>query len=64
MAKNVRGHGYASARSEPPKERIDICIGECLASSRSPSFDEQMVGFYLGSVRDPNIGDNLVDEIG
>src|SRR5712692_4101742 len=63
MAKHMWRNRNACAGSEPPKERIDICIGQCLARSRALAFDEQVIGFHLGSVRDPDVGHDLIDEI-
>src|SRR5436853_530084 len=63
MAKDMRGNGNASAGSEPPKKRSDICIREGLASSRALPFDEQMIRFYLGGMYNPHVGHDLVDEI-
>src|SRR5437588_9183199 len=63
VAKNVWRDRNARMGSSSPKERIDICIRQCLARSRSMLFDEHMVGFDLSRVCDPNVGYNLVDEI-
>ncbi|SRR6266849_8031373 len=63
VAKDVWRDRNARAGSEPPKERVYICIGERLACTCALAFDEHMGGFHLGGVCDPNVGHNLVAEI-
>src|SRR6266700_4135057 len=63
VAKNMWRDRNARAGSEPPKERVYICIGKRLACTHALALDEQMVCLHLGGVCDPNVGHDLVDEI-
>src|SRR6266566_8675097 len=64
VAKNVGRDCNARARSNAPKERVYICIRQCLAGSRALAFEEQMIGFHRSCVRNSNVGHDFVDEVG
>ena len=62
MAKNVRRDWNGSLGSESSKERVYVCIGQCLPSACSLPFDEEVIGFHFSSVGASNVGYDFVNE--
>src|SRR5712691_4279649 len=63
VAKHVWCDRNASMGSESPEEGIYVCIGKGLAGSCSLLFDEQVIGFHLSRMYDPNVGHDFINEI-
>src|SRR5947209_18874200 len=63
MAEYMGSYMNACFSSESPKERVHICIGQCLSCPRSLQFNEQVVRFNFYGMGFPDIRNNLINQI-